>query len=281
MVEAGEGALIVTGNTSAQRGRGGVRRLRADQGGAAHPGGVAGARPGTEGRPRRLSRDRCGHRRAVATRAPAGRSRTTSSSRPPRSRPRCSISRTSRATPGRSSPRCAPSTSRGERDGRRERMTRPTASQQLRAMLGRRPEGADRARRSASSWSRSSAGGWCSRAGPTAASTIRSARFTAAMRRRCSTAPAASRLHSSSAPNRGHTTLELKVSYLRGLSENSGTVRATGRTVSVGRRVAFAEADAARRRGPVVRHGHLDAAGVRRRTARARRAASLTIGRRS
>ncbi|MEZ5729434.1 MAG: PaaI family thioesterase [Burkholderiaceae bacterium] len=48
--------------------------------------------------------------------------------------------------------------------------------------------------------------------------------------------------HSALAAGRGHTTLELKVSYLRGLSENSGTVRATGRVVSVGRRVAFAEA---------------------------------------
>jgi uncharacterized protein (TIGR00369 family) len=49
--------------------------------------------------------------------------------------------------------------------------------------------------------------------------------------------------HSQLGPDRGYTTLELKVSYLRGLSENSGTVRATGRTVSVGRRVAFAEAE--------------------------------------
>lgn len=49
-------------------------------------------------------------------------------------------------------------------------------------------------------------------------------------------------VHSQLGANRGHTTLELKVSYLRGLSEQSGTVRATGRTVSVGRRVAFAEA---------------------------------------
>lgn len=48
--------------------------------------------------------------------------------------------------------------------------------------------------------------------------------------------------HSTLGPNRGHTTLELKVSYLRALSENSGTVRATGRVVSVGKRVAFAEA---------------------------------------
>lgn len=49
--------------------------------------------------------------------------------------------------------------------------------------------------------------------------------------------------HSTLGPNRGHTTLELKVSYLRGLSEDSGTVRATGRVVSAGRRVAFAEAE--------------------------------------
>lgn len=49
-------------------------------------------------------------------------------------------------------------------------------------------------------------------------------------------------VHSQLGANRGHTTLELKVSYLRGLDQRSGTVRATGRTVSVGRRVAFAEA---------------------------------------
>lgn len=49
--------------------------------------------------------------------------------------------------------------------------------------------------------------------------------------------------HSTLGPNRSHTTLELKVSYLRGLSVDSGTVRATGRVVSAGRRVAFAEAE--------------------------------------
>ncbi|HEY2750966.1 PaaI family thioesterase [Phenylobacterium sp.] len=43
-------------------------------------------------------------------------------------------------------------------------------------------------------------------------------------------------------PGRSHTTLELKVSYLRPLSEDSGLVRAVGRVTSVGRRVAFAEA---------------------------------------
>jgi uncharacterized protein (TIGR00369 family) len=49
-------------------------------------------------------------------------------------------------------------------------------------------------------------------------------------------------VHSRLGPNRGHTTLELKVSYLRSLSDRSGTVRATGKAISVGRRVAFAEA---------------------------------------
>lgn len=50
-------------------------------------------------------------------------------------------------------------------------------------------------------------------------------------------------VHSTLGPGRGHTTLELKISYLRGLSDQSGTVRATGRVVSNGRRVAFAEAE--------------------------------------
>jgi uncharacterized protein (TIGR00369 family) len=49
-------------------------------------------------------------------------------------------------------------------------------------------------------------------------------------------------VHSQLGVGEGHTTLELKVSYLRGLSDRSGTVRAVGRVISAGRRVAFAEA---------------------------------------
>ena len=49
--------------------------------------------------------------------------------------------------------------------------------------------------------------------------------------------------HSTLEAKRGHTTLELKISYLRALTEHSGIVRATGRVVSAGRRVAFAEAE--------------------------------------
>lgn len=49
-------------------------------------------------------------------------------------------------------------------------------------------------------------------------------------------------VHSQLETGRGHTTLELKVSYLRGLTYDSGPVRAVGRIASMGRRVAFAEA---------------------------------------
>lgn len=49
-------------------------------------------------------------------------------------------------------------------------------------------------------------------------------------------------VHSLLGPGRGHTTLELKVSYMRALTAASGTVRAVGRVTTIGRRVAFAEA---------------------------------------
>jgi len=49
-------------------------------------------------------------------------------------------------------------------------------------------------------------------------------------------------VHSSLAAGQGYTTLELKVSYHRALSEASGPVRAEGKLVSLGRRVAFSEA---------------------------------------
>jgi uncharacterized protein (TIGR00369 family) len=49
-------------------------------------------------------------------------------------------------------------------------------------------------------------------------------------------------VHSQLGARRGHSTLELKVSYLRGLNDASGAVRAVGRVISMGRRVAFAEA---------------------------------------
>lgn len=49
-------------------------------------------------------------------------------------------------------------------------------------------------------------------------------------------------VHSSLPAGQGYTTLELKVSYHRALSETSGPVRAEGKIVSLGRRVGFSEA---------------------------------------
>lgn len=56
-------------------------------------------------------------------------------------------------------------------------------------------------------------------------------------------------VHSRMTADQGYTTLELKVSYLRGLSDRSGRVRAEGRIVGFGRRAAFAEATLTDREG--------------------------------
>ena len=50
-------------------------------------------------------------------------------------------------------------------------------------------------------------------------------------------------VHSMLKPDQGFTTLELKVSYLRGMDDTTGPIRAEGRVLNMGRRVAFAEAD--------------------------------------
>ena len=49
-------------------------------------------------------------------------------------------------------------------------------------------------------------------------------------------------VHSKLAPGQGYTTLELKISYVRGMTVDTGVVRAEGTVISMGRRVAFAEA---------------------------------------
>lgn len=49
-------------------------------------------------------------------------------------------------------------------------------------------------------------------------------------------------VHSSLPAGQGYTTLELKVAYHRALTDESGPVRAEGRLVTLGRRVAFSEA---------------------------------------
>ena len=49
-------------------------------------------------------------------------------------------------------------------------------------------------------------------------------------------------VHSKLSVDQTYTTLELKVSYHRGITIDTGLLRAEGRVISVGRRAAFAEA---------------------------------------
>jgi uncharacterized protein (TIGR00369 family) len=49
-------------------------------------------------------------------------------------------------------------------------------------------------------------------------------------------------VHASLNVTQGYTTLELKVAYHKALTDKTGKVRAEGRVISIGRRVAFAEA---------------------------------------
>ena len=49
-------------------------------------------------------------------------------------------------------------------------------------------------------------------------------------------------VHTHMSADQGYTTLELKIAYHRGLTDRSGRVRAEGRVVTMGRRVAFSEA---------------------------------------
>ncbi|MGV7209886.1 PaaI family thioesterase [Oxalobacteraceae bacterium A2-2] len=48
-------------------------------------------------------------------------------------------------------------------------------------------------------------------------------------------------IHSMLPAGKGYTTLELKINYLRGLTEKTGPVRAEGKIVTVGNQVAVAE----------------------------------------
>jgi uncharacterized protein (TIGR00369 family) len=49
-------------------------------------------------------------------------------------------------------------------------------------------------------------------------------------------------VHSRLDAGQGYTTLELKVAYHRAMDKDSGTLQAIGTVLSIGRRVAFAEA---------------------------------------
>jgi uncharacterized protein (TIGR00369 family) len=49
-------------------------------------------------------------------------------------------------------------------------------------------------------------------------------------------------VHASLSPTQGYTTLELKIAYHKAMTKDTGLVRAEGRVITLGRRVAFAEA---------------------------------------
>ena len=52
----------------------------------------------------------------------------------------------------------------------------------------------------------------------------------------------------------GYTTLEFKISFIRGMSKDTGAVRTEGRTLNVGRRAATAEARITDAKGRLVAH---------------------------
>jgi uncharacterized protein (TIGR00369 family) len=62
-------------------------------------------------------------------------------------------------------------------------------------------------------------------------------------------------VHSMLPAGTGYTTLEFKLSFIRGMSKDSGTVRTEGRTLHVGRRTATAEARITDAKGRLLAHG--------------------------
>jgi uncharacterized protein (TIGR00369 family) len=61
-------------------------------------------------------------------------------------------------------------------------------------------------------------------------------------------------VHSMLPAGSGYTTLEFKISFIRGMTEDTGPVRSEGRTLSVGRRAATAEGRIADSKGRLLAH---------------------------
>jgi uncharacterized protein (TIGR00369 family) len=61
-------------------------------------------------------------------------------------------------------------------------------------------------------------------------------------------------VHSALPAGSGYTTLEFKVSFIRGMTENTGPVRTEGRILNVGRRTAIAEARITDSNGRLLAH---------------------------
>jgi uncharacterized protein (TIGR00369 family) len=61
-------------------------------------------------------------------------------------------------------------------------------------------------------------------------------------------------VHSMLPPGSGYTTLEFKISFIRGMSKDTGTVRTEGKVLNVGRRAATAEARILDGKGRLLAH---------------------------
>jgi uncharacterized protein (TIGR00369 family) len=61
-------------------------------------------------------------------------------------------------------------------------------------------------------------------------------------------------VHSMLPAGTGYTTLEFKISFIRGMTEETGPVRSEGRTLNVGRRTATAEARITDAQGRLLAH---------------------------
>ena len=61
-------------------------------------------------------------------------------------------------------------------------------------------------------------------------------------------------VHSMLPQGTGYTTLEFKISFIKGMTKDTGAVRTEGRTLSVGRRVATAEARMTDAKGRLLAH---------------------------
>src|SRR3954465_10061879 len=61
-------------------------------------------------------------------------------------------------------------------------------------------------------------------------------------------------VHSMLPAGTGYTTLEFKISFIRGMTKDTGTVRTEGKTLNVGRRAATAEARITDSKGRLLAH---------------------------
>jgi uncharacterized protein (TIGR00369 family) len=61
-------------------------------------------------------------------------------------------------------------------------------------------------------------------------------------------------VHSMLPAGSGYTTLEFKISFIRGMTQDTGVVRSEGRTLNVGRRAATAEARITDAKGRLLAH---------------------------